>query len=72
MGPEESTSSSTKVKAYSIPKLAADGSNWITWKQQTLLSLMLNKGVQKYLDGTARVPPQSLHTTLIINSMRMS
>ena len=57
MGPKDSTSSSTKVKAYSIPRLAANGSNWITWKQQTLSSLMSLKGVQRHLDGTAHVPP---------------
>ena len=57
MGPEDSTSSSTKVNAYSIPRLATDGSNWITWKQQTLSSLMFIKGVQRHLDGTACVPP---------------
>ena len=57
MGPEDSTSSSMKVKAYSIPRLTADRSNWITWKQQTLSSLMLIKGVQRHLNGTARVPP---------------
>ena len=57
MGPEDFTSSSTKAKAYLIPRLAANGSNWITWKQQTPSSLMLNKGVQRYLKGTAHVPP---------------
>ena len=57
MGPEDSTSSSTKVKAYSIPRLAADGSNWVTWKQQTLSILMSIKGVQRHLNGTAHVPP---------------
>ena len=57
MGPKDSTSSSTKVKVYSIPRLAANGSNWITWKQQTLSSLISIKGVQRHLDGTACVPP---------------
>ena len=57
MSPKDSTSSSMEVKAHSIPRLAADGSNWITWKQQTLSSLMSNKGVQKHLKGTACVPP---------------
>ena len=46
-----------KVKAYSIPRLTANGSNWITWKQQTLSSLMLNKGLKRHLEGTACVPP---------------
>ena len=59
MDPEDSTSSSMKVKAYSIPRLAANRSNWIAWKQQTLSSLMSNKGVQRHLDieGKAHVPP---------------
>ena len=57
MGPEDSTSSSMQVKAYLIPRFTANGSNWITWKQQTLSSLMSNKGVQRHLEGTACVPP---------------
>ena len=58
MGPDDSTSSSAgKIKGYSIPQLQADGMNWIMWKQQTLSSLMSNKGVQRHIEGTARTPP---------------
>ena len=58
MGPNDSTSSSAgKIKSYSIPWLQTDGTNWITWKQQTLNSLMSNKGVQWHIEGTACTPP---------------
>ena len=58
MGPDDSTSSSAgKIKSYSIPRLQANGTNWIMWKQQTLNSLMSNKGVQRHIEGTARTPP---------------
>ena len=57
MGSKDSTSSSMKVKAYLITRLAANGSNWITWKQHTLSSVMSIKGVQRHLDGTACIPP---------------
>ena len=57
-GPNDSTSSSAgKIKSYSIPQLQADGTNWIMWKQQTLNSLMSNKGVQWDIEGMARTPP---------------
>ena len=61
MGPDNSTSSPAgKIKSYSIPWLQADGTNWITWKQQTLNSLMSNNGVQQHIEGTARTPPAIL------------
>ena len=47
-----------------IPKLAWDGSNWITWKTQTLAMLGSNKGVMRHLNSTVRVPdPLPTHTT---------
>ena len=58
MGPaEDSTNASMKVKSYSIPRLATDRSNWITWKQQTLSNLRSNKGIQRHLEGMAYAPP---------------
>ena len=57
MGPEDSGSSSTKGKPHSIPRLATNGSNWITWKQQTLNTLLSSKGVHRHLQGTIRMPP---------------
>ena len=70
MGPDDSTSGSAgKIKSYSIPWLQADGMNWIMWKQQTLSSLMFNKGVQQHIKGTACTPPAiptypTIHTLL--------
>ena len=57
MGLEDSTSTSIKEKSYSIPRLTANGSNWIIWKQQTLSSLISNKVVQRHLEGTVCLPP---------------
>ena len=39
-------------KSYAIPKLAKDGSNWITWKSQTLATLAASRGVAQHLEGT--------------------
>ena len=33
------------AKDFVIPKLAWDGSNWVTWKTQMLATLGSNKGV---------------------------
>ena len=58
MGLDDSISSSAgKIKSYSIPWLQADGTDWVTWKQQTPSSLMSNKCVQRHLEGTAHSPP---------------
>ena len=57
MGPEVSTSSYMKAKSHAIPRLATDRSNWFTWKQQTLNSLLSSKGVHKHIEGTIEVLP---------------
>ncbi|PIL25721.1 hypothetical protein GSI_11471 [Ganoderma sinense ZZ0214-1] len=41
---------------YSVPKLAADGSNWITYKER-ILTCMGTRGLMRHLNGTARRPP---------------
>ena len=52
MGPtEDSSNASIKVKSYSIPRLATDRSNWITWKQQTLSSLVRNYSLLRLTTG---------------------
>ena len=45
------------MSSYSIPKLAANRSNCITWKQQTLNSLLSSKGVQRHIEGMVHAPP---------------
>ena len=40
-----STTSEGCPYSFMIPKLARDGSNWVTWKTQTLAMLRSNKGV---------------------------
>ena len=42
MGPADNNN---RAKGFVIPKLAWDGSNWVTWKTQTIAMLGLNKGV---------------------------
>ena len=56
MGPGEPMSSTTAMKSYMIPKLAKDGSNWITWKSQTLATLAASHGVMCHIESTARQP----------------
>ena len=58
MAPGNLTTSTTTGKSYSIPKFALDGSNWITWKSQTLATLAVGQGVTHHIKGTARQPPQ--------------
>jgi hypothetical protein len=53
---EVSVQSMGKGKGLTIPRLASDGTNWITWKQQTLMTLLSNKGVQRHIEGTIRQP----------------
>jgi hypothetical protein len=53
MGPADNNNG---VKGFMVPKLSQDGSNWVTWKTQTLAMLGSNKGVMQHLNGTVRVP----------------
>ncbi|GBE88951.1 Retrovirus-related Pol polyprotein from transposon TNT 1-94 [Sparassis crispa] len=39
-----------------VPKLAADGSNWITYKER-MFTVMGSRGLLRHLQGTARRPP---------------
>ena len=52
MGPAEPS-----MKSFVVPKLNQDGSNWITWKDQTLMVLSAGKGLKWHIEGTARLPP---------------
>ena len=58
MGPGNSITSTTAGKSYSVPKLAQDGSNWVTWKSQTLATLAVGQGIICHIEDTARQPPQ--------------
>jgi len=40
---------------YNIPKLADDGSNWITYKERAL-TVIRARGLMQYLDGRAKEP----------------
>jgi hypothetical protein len=50
------TDSVSSSKNFQVPMLAADGSNWIIWKRQTLTTLSAHKGVKRHIDGNARRP----------------
>jgi len=58
MGPSNPTTSITAGKSYAVSKLAHDGSNWITWKSQTLATLAVGWGVTRHIEGTARELPK--------------
>src|SRR5436190_21131916 len=56
MGPAaEALSSSTTVKVVNLSKLKEDGSNWITYKEHILNTLM-SKGLRRHVFGTAKKP----------------
>jgi hypothetical protein len=55
MGPTEPS-----TKSFIVPKLDCDGSNWIIWKDQTLMVLNAGRGLKWHLEGTVRKPPLPL------------
>ncbi|KAG2345671.1 hypothetical protein BDR05DRAFT_864888, partial [Suillus weaverae] len=46
---------STTSALFNVPKLAEDGSNWITYKEQTLTAIGA-RGSMRYTDGRAIRP----------------
>jgi hypothetical protein len=59
MGPGSSSnmSSSSSVKITNLPRLAEDGSNWVTFKERIINNLTL-KGLMRHVRGTAHQPVQ--------------
>ena len=57
MAPVDPTMSTANPKSFTVPKLACNGSNWVTWKSQTMATLSSTRGMKRHLDGMARVPP---------------
>lgn len=53
---------SNQMNVYTIAKLKPDGSNWVTYKSQTLAYLGA-RGVRHHVDGTVRVPPPVIALT---------
>jgi hypothetical protein len=51
MGPAEPS-----TKGFVVSKLNHDGSNWITWKDQTLIILSASKELKWHIEGTAHLP----------------
>jgi gag-polypeptide of LTR copia-type len=71
MGPTEPTQSAT-IKSFVVPKLAQDGSNWVTWKSQTLAVLASSRGVMQHVQGMARVPaplPDNIMELVLMDEM---
>ena len=50
-------SSSSSVKVTNLPRLAEDGSNWVTYKER-ILNNLTSKGLMRHIRGTARQPVQ--------------
>jgi hypothetical protein len=48
----ESTLPSTNSSLFNVPKLAEDGSNWITYKERTLTAIGA-RGLMGHIDGRA-------------------
>lgn len=46
---------STNSTLFNVPKLAEDGTNWITYKERTLTAIGA-RGLMRYADGRARKP----------------
>src|SRR5882757_4841884 len=59
MGPAPTTFDtmlpSTSSALYNIPKLAEDGTNWITYKERMLTAISA-RGLMRYVDGRATLP----------------
>ncbi|OBZ69824.1 Retrovirus-related Pol polyprotein from transposon TNT 1-94 [Grifola frondosa] len=51
-----SLTSSDRTNLYVVPKLAPDGSNWITYKER-IYTVIGARGLMRHLLGTARHPP---------------
>ena len=49
----------SQANLYTVPKLSADGSNWITYKER-ILTVAKARGLRRNFAGTARPPPASL------------
>ncbi|GBE83911.1 Retrovirus-related Pol polyprotein from transposon TNT 1-94 [Sparassis crispa] len=53
------TETPTNTHLNIVPKLATDGSNWITYKEW-IHTVMGSRGLMRHLEGTARQPPDPL------------
>ncbi|KAH9856307.1 hypothetical protein C2E23DRAFT_722560, partial [Lenzites betulinus] len=51
-----SHSTANASNLFNVPKLAQDGSNWITYKEQ-MHTVLGARGLMRHLIGTARRPP---------------
>ena len=66
MGPgqyDSTMSTNNKETLWAVPKLAADGSNWVTFKTWFLFA-MAGCDVDGHFDGSDTPPPAPTYTTL--------
>ena len=58
MGPEITTTSSSNIKVINLPRLAEDGSNWVTYKER-IINNLTSKGLMRHVKGLVK-PPATL------------
>jgi hypothetical protein len=56
-GPAEFMSSGSSIKISSLPKLQANGENWVTYKER-LRNHLTSKGLVRHVNGTAKKPAE--------------
>ena len=55
--PAEVMSSGSSIKISSLPKLQANGENWVTYKER-LRNHLTSKGLVRHVNGTAKKPAE--------------
>ncbi|KAG2056262.1 hypothetical protein BDR06DRAFT_858206, partial [Suillus hirtellus] len=51
----DTTLPTTSSSLFNVPRLAEDGTNWITYKERTLTAIRA-RGLMRYVDGRAVRP----------------
>ena len=51
-----SDTSSSNTSKYTLPKLASDGSNWVTYRDR-MVTILAAKALMPHIRGQARMPP---------------
>ncbi|EGO04779.1 hypothetical protein SERLA73DRAFT_68448 [Serpula lacrymans var. lacrymans S7.3] len=55
MSPATLLENSASATTFSVPKLAKDGSNWVTYKSRVAVAVGA-RGLSRHLSGTAKAP----------------
>ncbi|KAI0702735.1 hypothetical protein C8Q76DRAFT_592674, partial [Earliella scabrosa] len=51
-----STDTTSNTSKYTLPKLASDGSNWVTYRDR-MVTILAAKALMPHIRGHARQPP---------------